>query len=96
MAMDNNEALQAIRQNIRDEKNDIAAIQIMDLASKNQDDPMILLTCCSMLRTIGNDKDFPGVLSVLMSHIPSEEKIEVRGGYRTHRSRMSQGRRDDP
>ena len=42
--MDNNEALQAIRQNIRDEKNDIAAIQIMDLASKNQDDPMILLT----------------------------------------------------
>ena len=74
MAMDNNEALQAIRQNIRDEKNDIAAIQIMDLASKNQDDPMILLTCCSMLRTIGNYKDFPGVLSVLMSHIPSEEK----------------------
>lgn len=72
--MDNNEALQAIRQNIRDEKNDVAAIQIMDLASKNQGDPMILLTCCSMLRTIGNDKDFPGVLSVLMSHIPSDEK----------------------
>lgn len=72
--MDNNEALQAIRQNIRDEKNEVAAIQIMDLASKNQGDPMILLTCCSMLRTIGNDKDFPGVLSVLMSHIPSDEK----------------------
>ncbi len=72
--MDNNEAFQAIRQNIRDEKNDVASIQIMDLASKNQDDPMILLTCCSMLRTIGNDRDFPGVLSVLMSHIPADEK----------------------
>ena len=41
--MDNSEALKAIGQNIKDEKNDEAALQIMDLASRNQDDPMLLL-----------------------------------------------------
>ncbi len=74
--MDNSDALGAIRQNISDGKNDIAAMQVMDLASKNQDDPMILLTCCSMLRTIGDDNDFPGVLSVLMSRLPSDGKMK--------------------
>lgn len=71
--MDNKEALEAIRQNIRDEKNDVASQQIMALASDNQGDPMVLLTCCSMLRTIGDENDFPGVLSVLMSHVPDEK-----------------------
>jgi len=73
--MDNKEALEAIRQNIKDEKYDIAGPQVMELASRNQDDPMTLLTCASMLRTIGNDRDFPGVISVIMSHIPEDPSM---------------------
>jgi len=74
--MDMKEALDGIRQNIRDEKYDIAEPQIMELASQNQGDPLILLTCASMLRTIGDEDDFPGVLSVLMSHIPTDEDVQ--------------------
>jgi hypothetical protein len=72
VAMDSAEALKAIGQSIKDGKDEEAAVQVMDLASKNQDDPMLLLTCCSMLRTVGDDKDYPSVLGVLMSHIPDD------------------------
>ncbi len=80
--MDNSEALKAIGQNIKDEKNEEAALQIMDLASRNQGDPMLLLTCCSMLRTVGDEKDYPSVLSVLMSHLPDdpEKRYQVAAG----------------
>lgn len=72
--MDYSEALEAIRKNIKDGKNEIAGPQIMDLASKNQDDPMILLTCASMLLTIGDKTDFQAVVSVIMGHVPEDEE----------------------
>jgi len=80
--MDNEQALEAIRKNIKDGKNDIAGPQIMDLASKNQQDPMMMLTCASMLLTIGDDKDFPALVSVIMSHLPADEegKYQVASG----------------
>ncbi|AGI48018.1 hypothetical protein TALC_01026 [Thermoplasmatales archaeon BRNA1] len=78
--MDNKEALNAIRENIKEEKFDVAGPQIMALASENQGDPMTLLTCASMLRTIGNDADFPGILDVIMSHLPSDPAMRYEVG----------------
>ncbi|MCQ2078441.1 MAG: hypothetical protein MJZ38_00050 [archaeon] len=70
--MDNNEALEAIRKEIKEGKNEIAGPMIMDLASKNQDDPMTLLTCASMLLTIGDRTNFPSIISVIMGHVPED------------------------
>ncbi len=72
--METKEALDGIRQNIKDGHYDIAEPQIMQLASEHQDDPNILLTCASALRTIGDDRDFPGILDVLMTHVPADEE----------------------
>ena len=74
LSMDNEKALEEIRKNIKDGKNEIAGPQIMDLASKNQQDPMMMLTCASMLLTIGDDKNFPALISVIMSHLPDDEE----------------------
>ena len=82
LSMDNEKALEEIRKNIKDGKNDIAGPQIMDLASKNQQDPMMMLTCSSMLLTIGDDKNFPALISVIMTHLPEDEegKYQVASG----------------
>ena len=74
LSMDNEKALEEIRKNIKDGKNEIAGPQIMDLASKNQQDPMMMLTCASMLLTIGDDKNFPALISVIMSLLPDDEE----------------------
>ncbi|MDD2626086.1 MAG: hypothetical protein PHT00_01135 [Candidatus Methanomethylophilus sp.] len=80
--METKEALDQIRQSIKDEKNDIAESQIMQLASEHQDDAGLLLTCASALRTIGDDRDFPAVIEVLMTHIPAvpDAQYEVASG----------------
>ena len=80
--MTNEEVLESIRKNIKDGKNDIAGPQIMDLAQRNQDDPMLLLTCASMLLTISDDKNFPSIISVIMAHVPEDEntKYEIVQG----------------
>ena len=80
--MDNEKALEEIRKNIKDGKNDIAGPQIMDLASRNQQDPMLMLTCASMLLTIGDDKNFPALVSVITTHLPDDDegKYQVASG----------------
>ncbi|MCQ2084954.1 MAG: hypothetical protein MJZ21_02255 [archaeon] len=80
--MTNEEALEAIRKNIKDGKNDIAGPQIMDLASKNQQDPMLMLTCASMLLTIGDNTNFPALVGDIMTHLPEREneRYEVASG----------------
>ena len=50
----------------------------MELASRNQDDPMTLLTCASMLLTIGDDKDFQAIIPVIMSHVPEEDDAKYQ------------------
>ena len=76
--MDNTEALEAIRKTIKEGKNEDAGPQIMELASRNQDDPMTLLTCASMLLTIGDDKDFQAIIPVIMSHVPEEDDAKYQ------------------
>lgn len=76
--MDNNEALEAIRKEIKEGKNEIAGPMIMDLASKNQDDPMTLLTCASMLLTIGDRTNFPSIISVIMGHVPEDAEMKYQ------------------
>ncbi len=80
--MTNEEALEAIRKTIKEGSADEASIQIMDLASKNSDDPMLLLTCASMLLTIGDKKNHSVVISLIMSHVPedADQKYHVVQG----------------
>lgn len=70
--MNNDEALEAIRKTIKEGSTEDAGMQIMDLASKNTDDPMLLLTCASMLLTIGDKERYPVLVSTIMSHVPED------------------------
>ncbi len=72
VTMTNEEALEAIRKTIKEGSADKASMQIMDLASKNSDDPMLLLTCASMLLTIGDRKNHSVIVSLIMSHVPED------------------------
>lgn len=80
--MDKDAALDEIRQYIKDGKDELAGPRILELASASEKDPMTLLTCASMLRTIGRDTEFPGVLDVIMSNLPEDasQRFQVAQG----------------
>ena len=76
--MTNEEALEAIRKTIKEGDESDASMQIMDLASRNTDDPMLLLTCASMLLTIGDRKNNSTVISLIMSHVPDDANLKYQ------------------
>lgn len=76
--MNNEETLEAIRKTIKEGSEEEAAMQIMDLASRNTDDPMLLLTCASMLLTIGDRKNHSTIVSLIMAHVPDDDNMKYQ------------------
>lgn len=76
--MNNEETLEVIRKTIKEGDETEAAMQIMDLASRNTDDPMLLLTCASMLLTIGDRKNHATVIGLIMAHIPDDNNTKYQ------------------
>ncbi|MCQ2070108.1 MAG: hypothetical protein MJZ68_03145 [archaeon] len=81
--MNHQDELSAITAQIKEGSYEKAGPLIMELASKCNDEPMTLLTCASMLKTIGDDRNFPGVVDVIMSHIPEDktQAYEIASGF---------------
>lgn len=82
--MEKDSALVKIQANIRGGNNDLASIQILELANHFSDDPFTLLTCASLLRTIGNNEQSKDVVKKIPVAVEQRKgsELEVARGLR--------------
>lgn len=83
--MDKDQALKEVRANIGAGKYELAGRMAMEIASDNGSDPMTLLTCASLLKTIGAYGELSEVTSMIMGCLPDEEplRFEMARGLRS-------------
>lgn len=81
--MDKEQVLKSIQVNIRDGKDQLASTQIMELANYFSDDVFTLLTCSSLLKTIGDDKGSSDIVERILKAVGTNNRVEVSKGFRS-------------
>ncbi len=80
--MDKERALKEIQSNISRGNDRSASVQILELANCFSDDPYTLLTCASLLKTIGDDDGARSLAKRVSEKAKDEDRLEAAKGLR--------------
>ncbi len=80
--MDVNQALREVQTNIGSGNREAACTQIVQIVLDNSEDPVILLTCTSLLKTIGEREKTDWTVDVLMKCLSTDQtsRLEIAKG----------------
>lgn len=81
--MDKEKALLEIQTSIKNGNLDAASVQISELANCFSDEPYTLLTCASLSKTVGNEKNAKDIVKMISATINNDDvAIETAKGLR--------------